>query len=248
MPGLLLVLVLAGCSLPDLPFLNSQPTPAGSLRPKFVNFQAPDLKMDLKIFQDVGCKLDQEGKLRCSPSEPPFNRLGCYEVTPASPLLGGLKPAASLMKCLLEPQPDVSVSENDYLYNEGCLAPSYVRYVLYKDRQFTLLKNLADLQAAFAPIETPAEALSYAMAATGFQAFFGLKDDNLRYKVAQIADTHVEIVEGRFDVTLYSYALCGCGPHAMNRRVVHVGPQGDINADDPLPVWEDPTQDQVCTD
>jgi len=247
-PGLLLLLVLVGCNLPDLPFLQTQPTPAGSLRPKFINAPAPALKMDLKIYEDIGCKPDQEGRLRCSVSEPPFDRLGCYEVVPASPLLGGLKPAAALMLCLLEPQPEAKISADDYLFNQGCLAPSYVRYVMYKDRQFTLVKNLAELKAAFAPIETPEEALSYAMAATGFQALYGLKDVNMRYLVAEIADTHVSMINGVYDVTLYSYNTCGCGPHAMNRRIVHVGAQGDVNADDPLPVWEDPAQDEVCVD
>ncbi len=250
MLSLYLLWVLVGCSLPDLPFLQTKPTPAGMLRPKFINATPPALKMDLKPFEEMGCKADLEGKLRCSPSQPPFDRIGCYEIIPVSPLLGGLKPSATLMQCLLEPQPDVQVPESEYLFNQaqGCLVPSYVRYVLYKDRQFTLLKNLSQLKATFAPIETPEEALSYAMTATGFRALYGLKDENMRYLVAEIADTNVKWVNGAYDVTLYSYNTCGCGPHAMNRRIVHVEPQGDVNADDPLPVWEDPTQDDVCVD
>lgn len=248
--GLLLLLMLVGCSLPDLPFLQSKPTPAGDLRPKFISATPPALTMDLKPFEEMGCKADQQGRLRCSPSQPPFDRVGCYEIIPVSPLLGGLKPSAVLMGCLLEPLPDVQIAPEEYFYNqaEGCLVPSYVRYVLYKDRQYTLLKNISQLKAAFAPIESPTEALSYAMVATGFQALYGLKDENMRYRVAEIADTRVQLQNGVFDVTLYSYNACGCGPHAMNRRIVHVSPNGDVNADDPLPVWEDPTQDGVCLD
>lgn len=249
LPFVFLLLAVLGCNLPQVSFLpTAQPTPAGSVRPTFVNYPAPATQMDLKPFQDAGCKADAAGKLRCPPGLPPFDKLGCYDIGLVSPYLAGLKPGAALMGCMLEPQPGTKVAADTYLYQQGCLAPTYMRLVLAAGGQIQLIKNLADLKKAAAPLDTPEKALAYAMAATGFQALFGLKDENLRYRVARIEDSHVTPTQGGYDVTLYSFATCGCGPHAMSRRIVHLNTAGDFNSDDPYPVWEDPAQDGICVD
>jgi hypothetical protein len=247
-PLFVLVLVTLGCSLPALPFLQSQPTPAGSIAPEFVNTQAPALSMDLTPFQDAGCKSDEQGALRCPPNLPPFDQFGCSEILDASPLLGGLTPAAPLMRCIRDQIPDQEMSPDLYLFNQGCLVGSYVSYVAYRDGQFILIKNRADLKAAFGPVESADEALSYAQAATGFKALYGLKNENMRYLAEKIADTQVQLEENQYRVTLYSFKTCGCGPHAMSLRLVFVKFSGDVDTYDPLPVWEDPTQDDLCVD
>jgi hypothetical protein len=241
-----LVLVGLGCNLPAL--FETSPTPAGKLRPTFVNIPAPVFSTNLKPFQDAGCKPDPQGKLRCPPNLAPFNRFGCVEIVQAPALLGGLKGGVPLMKCLLEAQPEKSLDPGEYFYDQGCLVPSYVRYLVYQDNQIVLLKNLADLKARFAPPATPEQALSYALAATGFQALYGLKDENMRYLKPQIEDTQVQAENGGYRLRLYSFGTCGCGPHAMRLRTVHIDAQGNLAVDDPQPVWEDPTLDEVCVD
>jgi hypothetical protein len=34
----------------------------------------------------------------------------------------------------------------------------------------------------------------------------------------------------------------------MRLRTVHIDAQGNLAVDDPQPVWEDPTLDEVCVD
>lgn len=247
-PLFLLILVTLGCSLPALPFLQAKPTPAGSIVPQFTNFQAPALSMDLQPFQDAGCKTDPEGQLRCPPNLPPFDKFGCFEITEASPLLGGLTPHTPLMRCIRDQIPDKELNPDEYFFNQGCLVGSYVRYLAYRGGQFELIRNPAELKAAFGPVESADEALSFALAATGFKALYGLKNENMRYLAPQISDTQVQIEENRYKVTLYSYATCGCGPHAMSLRVVYITFAGDVDVYDPQPVWEDPTQDDLCVD
>jgi len=248
-PVLFLALALIGCNLSALPFFGSaQPTPLGSIRPKFVNHPRPPLQLDPKPFQDAGCKPDPQGLLRCPPNVAPFNRLGCYDISQANPLLGGLKAGTGVMLCTLEPQPGASVPKDSYLYAQGCLAPNYVRLAVAQNGQFQVIKNLADLKKAFAPLDTPEKALSYSLAATGFQALYGLKDENMRYLAPQIEDTLVKQTAQGYDIQLFSFGTCGCGPHAMSIRPVHVTPAGDVVVDDAQPVWEDPAQDGLCVD
>ena len=243
-----LLLVTLGCSLPALPFLHPQPTPSGSITPEFVNYPAPALSMDLTPFIDAGCKSDAQGTLRCPPNLPPFDQFGCTEILEAPQLLGGLTPAAPLMRCNRDQLPDKELSPDQYFFNQGCLLGSYVNYLAYRDGQFILIRNQAELKAAFGPIDSADEALSFAMAATGFKALYGLKNENMRYLAAHIEDTQVIREENQYRVSLYSFATCGCGPHGMSLRVVFVKFNGDVGFIDPQPVWEDPTQDGLCVD
>ena len=250
LPFLLLSLVLLACDLPSLPFLNAQPTPAGSNRPTFINHPAPPLGFNLQPFKDAGCKPDPNNVLRCPASLPPFDQIGCDEILEASPLLGGLKGGVPLMLCVLEPDPDTTVDASNYVFNQDCTQEPYlVRYVAYVNGQFQLIKSVADLKALFTPLTNPDEALSYTLAATGLQALYGLKDDNMRYLTTTIEDSRVQADPGGgFTLALYSYALCGCGPHAMSYQAVRVSPQGDFQFAVPQPVWQDPTKDDVCRD
>ncbi len=244
---LIIALVLLGCSLPSLAFLQPKPTPSGTLRPTFINHPAPNFQSNVQPFKDVGCKLDPQGKLRCPPNNPPFDQLGCYEIVEGSPLFGGLG-KSPLMLCTIEPDPDVQLKAGEYLYNQSCRDGFFVRYVIFKDGGFQLVKNTDQLKAAYAPIETPDEALSYALAATGFQALSGLKDDNMRYLLPQIEDTYVQTGKDSFTINLYSYALCGCGPHATSLVMVTVSTNGDLTIGTPQPAWEDPSKDDLCVD
>ncbi|MDO8969246.1 MAG: hypothetical protein Q7U74_01070, partial [Saprospiraceae bacterium] len=169
----------------------------------------------------------------------------------ASPILGGMTPAAPLMLCLLEPaNPDTKIEPGEYIYTLGCsLTTYYVRFVAYKDNKFQLVKKSSELKAIFAPIQTSEEALGYAIARTGYSPLFSLKDSNMRYLVNQIEDTHVLASGDSFIVNLYNFNICGCAPHAMTRYDVKVSPDGSLLVQDAsVPVWEDPTQDEICND
>ena len=86
--------------------------------------------------------------------------------------------------------------------------------------------------------------------APGTLPFFGLKDGNMRYLVNQIEDTHVVIGETsvyRQSIRLeYLRLRPACDDplrcHGQPRRQCR---QSRIR---PLPVWEDPTKDDICND
>jgi hypothetical protein len=249
---IILALTLSGCSLTSLNIFQPQPTPAGTVRPKFINHAAPSQRMDLKPFTDAGCKPDPEGHLRC-PTIAPFDQMGCDEIIEAPPLFGALTPAVPIMQCMIEPSdPNFKMAENTFLYSTGCTqTTTYMRYIVYQNGKFRLIKMSSELKSVYEPIDTPDEALAYAMARTGYQAYFGLKDSNMRYLVNQIEDTTAVPGGEGFLVNLFSFEPCGCAPHVMSKVVVEVslrGVGGGIKILSTTPLWEDPTQDNVCND
>jgi hypothetical protein len=249
LPPLLAVLfTILACGMPDLPFFQTTPTPAGSIRPKFTNYRTPEFQIDIQAFSDAGCKPDPEGKLRCPPNLPPFDQVGCFEISAAPSILGGLTPAYPLMLCTIDANPGSEPTPDQYIYSVGCQEQTYFRLVIFKDGQPIAIKNRAELKAAFAPIDTPQEALSYAIAATGFSAYFGLKDENMRYITPTISDSYVENAQDGYVVHLYSYNECGCGPHATNTRRININRSGNVDIEDAHPAWEDPSKDDVCVD
>jgi hypothetical protein len=112
---------------------------------------------------------------------------------------------------------------DEFIYTDGCMMPIYVRYAIEKDGQFQLLKNQGELKATYAPIESPDEALSYALASTGLEARYNLETPSgYRYQVNQLEDTHVVETGDGYDVLLYHYQVCGCGPHTTSTVLLHV--------------------------
>ena len=73
-----------------------------------------------------------------------------------------------------------------------------------------LLKSRDDLQKAYAPITSEKEALSYAQAATGFQAISGFAaPPSYRYLVDKVKDCAAVLTGQGYLVNLYDYKQCG---------------------------------------
>ncbi len=175
--------------------------------------------------------------------------LGCAEIRLPGEVLGGLQPAYPLRACLAAHQPGERLAEGEFIYREGCLISDYIRYVVINDGGFVLLKSLADLQQAYAPIESEVEALSYALAASGLGVRYGLTSQpDLRYFVDQLEDTHVETVPQGYQVRLFDYKLCGCGPHPTYAVDVLVTSDGQLRELGREKIYEDPAEDKLCVD
>jgi hypothetical protein len=110
----------------------------------------------------------------------------------------------------------------------------YESFVLLQDGEFTLIASIFELQAAYAPIESANEALSYALVATGLSARYGLQGGESTpvtyYLVDTIQDTHVEETEDGYRVHLYSgyQPPCGCGTHTRYTVDVSVTRDGQV--------------------
>ena len=216
--------------------------------PQVNHHPQPDLSVESSIFEDVGCPL-VNGFQRCHPDSP-LTELGCQMIRNPSGLLGGLEPAYPLYICLTRPtSPSGSLPENEYIYSEGCLLRNYISYVIWKDEQFQLVRSQNDLQKTFAPIEAEAEAISYAIAATGLNARYGIETQRgYRYFVDRLEDTHVNRTSEGFIVSLFDYRLCGCGPHPTYSAEVLVRPNGQWEELNRVKLFEDPEQDNLCVD
>jgi hypothetical protein len=234
---------LAGC----IPGLASGPT--------VINHPQPELAIPSFAFEEVGCSLSEYGTGECS-SESPVAALGCRRVSRASDLLGGLEPSYPIAECWVEPyrhedpfSVEAQVEADGYLYRNGCLSPRYVRYIAQPPEGLRLLGTAEAFREAFAPIESPEEALSFALAVTGLSAYFGLEARRgFRYFADEMEDTHVVEVEGGYLVHLYHYQFCGCGPHTTSAIDVRVTTGGDVVRVSQEVLYEDPAEDDLCVD
>lgn len=216
--------------------------------PKIINHPQPDLSIDHQIFESAGCPLDS-GFQRCSP-ESPLADLGCKMIRPTGNLLGGLQPALPIYFCLSGAvSSDQKPLESEYIYAEGCLLKHYIKYVIWQDGQFQLVKSQQDFQEFYAPIESEIEALSYAVGITGLGAQYDQEPDRtFRYFVNEIEDSHVDRTQDGFMVHLFDYRLCGCGPHPTYSVEILIKPNGDWEEVNRTKIYEDPEQDDLCVD
>lgn len=101
----------------------------------------------------------------------------------------------------------------------------------------------------FAPIDSPEEALSFALAATGYSAYsqFDTLPD-FRFFSDTLESTRVEQDNAGYKVNLFYYQLCGCGPHTTSVVDVQVRKDGSLEIGELKKLYEDPTQDGLCVD
>jgi hypothetical protein len=200
----------------------------------------------------VGCKADEFGGWDC-PDDSPITALGCDQIDEPGELLGALDPAYPIARCLYFPiqnqQENPDALAEPRLFNEGCLLPVYVRYVVSQDAEFLTVNNITELQELFTPLESPEEALSYALAATGLEARYGLqRQPDYRYFQDTLEDTSVVEQDGGYEILLYHYQVCGCGPHTTSAVRLQVTREGEIEELSNNPVYEDPAEDGLCVD
>jgi hypothetical protein len=235
---LVLLLVLAGCN-----------------GPQFVNHPRPDFKVDFTVFEDVGCppvgKYGEYSARRCE-ADSPLLALGCDAIR-KDLALDGLEPAYPIAECIVSPDyaaeplavTEQMFAEGQYLFIEGDARPNFIRYVIFRDDNFELVATKDEFRSIFAPITTPAEALSYAKVLKHKLAgFYNLAyDPEYEYFVDAIEDTHVEEIARGYLVYLFTYDKLGCEPHIVETVVVEVTTDGivrEINRED---IYQAPPED-----
>jgi hypothetical protein len=223
--------------------------------PRVINHDPPDLSVSFNEFQEVACPTDGNGNLNCG-EDHPLSALDCDAILYPSSLFGGLNPAYPFALCQIDViygnssnETKAEIDGGEYFYYEGGLSGKYVRYVIFRNDEFLLLKSEKELRDVYAPIESPEEALSYALAVTNLSASYGIAvDPASKYVVDTIEDTFVTAARDGYDVLLYAYAAYGCGPHWTSAVLVHVSREGIIQELDRTNVFRDPNLDDVCFD
>jgi hypothetical protein len=225
--------------------------------PEFVNHSRPALTVDFSVFETVGCPPDEYGRMYCE-GDSPLAALGCDRIRKPSELLGGLEPSFPIGVCLVEPyrntdEPESAdarmPAEGEYFYRTGGLYPIFVRYVLFGDDQLRLIETEEEFRGIFSPIDSPDEALSYALAVTNLSAYYNLEfNPDYEYFVNELEDTHVDVVEDGYIVHLYRYQAFGCGPHNTSAVDLLITNQGSVEEVAREAVYKDPSEDDLCVD
>jgi hypothetical protein len=219
----------------------------GSAVPEVEHYPQPTLTVEAGEFLKDFCPPNEYGVRACHPQSLPA-RLGCEQVRDPGDVLGGLEPAYPIKVCLSSP-PEVELNEGEYLYNEGCSRPAYVRYLILDRDETRRLGTLEEMRQAYAPITTEEEALSYAVAVTGLGVRYGIDPPRgWRYFVDELQDTHVRRTTEGYLVHLYDYQFCGCGPHTTYAVDVLVTEDGQARETSRVKAFEDPAEDDLCVD
>lgn len=180
--------------------------------------------------------------------------LGCDKISTPPKQLGSLSPSYPMATCEFYPREhggdeNGMIAGQDYFYGTGGFIYVFMRYVIWKDNKFQLIKNETELQKTFAPIETPEEALSYVLTAKNLDAYYNLaKNPQYKYEVDVLEDTHVEKINNGYTLYLYQYEVFGCGPHWTYLIEVDLTTDGIIKQKGPKHVFRDPGEDHLCVD
>jgi len=223
--------------------------------PEFINHPQPELTIDVSVFEDAGCPQNEYGGLICS-DDSPLADLDCDLLAAPSDFVGGLDPAYPIAKCYFQSLLHYDdwdliyqVEDEGFMYSYGGLDLVYIRYVIYKDGEFELIKTLDEFQSTYAPIDSSTEALSYALASDDFFAYYEMEYENdLRYLVDVVEDTHVIEVDRGYLVHLYYYRFYGCGPHTTSAMDILVTREGEVEEAQVEGVFENPEEDNLCVD
>ena len=208
-------------------------------KPEFINHPSPNLAVSMDVFSD----------------DTLLANFGCNEIQTPSNLIGGLEPAHPIAICSIHPQGEMTeelmaeIESGQYFYYTGGLVGSFVRYIVYQDGEFVLLKTEEDLRKLFAPIESPDESLSYVLAVRNLSAYYGLHyDPAYEYEVDTIEDTYVTSDTDGYLVHLFHDQWFGCGPHWISEVDVHVSVDGTIEERSSRQLFRDPEIDDLCVD
>lgn len=240
---------LAACSSSMTPTVQPldfvQPTPAIQ---QVINHPQPSIsKLNVEVFrQAAGLPASEEPfsvSIESLNKSNPLASLDCLTIAEPDVLLGALDPPYPMVTCTAGTHVDQG------LYRVGCMFPGVMRYVVYRDGKFQSVASREELQALFAPITSENEALSYALALTGDEAKYGLNSlAGYRTFATVLEDTHVVKVDNGYQINLYEYSLCGCGPHSYKVVNLVITTDGSLIMLSRERAFEDPKDDGLCVD
>jgi len=224
-------------------------------QPRVINHDPPILSVSFIKFQEVACPLDENGNLNCGEGHP-LSALDCDDILYPPSLFGGLDPSYPIAICQIDviygnssDETKAEIDAGEYFYYAGGLSGIYIRYVIFRNDEFLLLKSEKEFRDVYAPIESPEEALSYALAVTNLSASYGIVlDSAYEYETDTIEDTFVTATSDGYDILLYAFAAYGCGPHWTSAVLVNVTKEGIIQELSQTNVFRDPNLDDVCFD
>jgi hypothetical protein len=130
-------------------------------------------------------------------------------------------------------------SKGSLKYGEGMMPVSY-EIMIKKEDRYLIISSESELKKIFAPVESPAEAISFVCALTHSKPLyvFDLSIRNKYYKKI-LNKTFVSIQDNDYVVRLYHFERFGCYPHSMYLITYLVTRNGDIKELSREKIYED---------
>lgn len=185
---------------------------------------------------------------------PILKSLGCDDIQPPPEDWGGLKPYLPMAICK-----HYKKSGGDYIRNSGCSVPVGEQYIVLTGTegkyQAKLIKSPEEFKKYFAPIETPAEAVSYISALTGAypvyefaeKYFIRTMEEDGEY-VGKMKPTEVKEKKDKFIVNLFDHMRCGCHRPELYEIEYEVTRDGYITQKKKKAVWQANRLYKICID
>lgn len=205
-----------------------------------------DITGDVSPFVDAGCINTGNWVLDCS-SSPQLSGFSCDPMRAADGL-GGLSPNVPIAECEFMDRAWIEGTEPGII-RTGCMAPFFRSYVIVEDGAFRQISSKEEFVKSFAPVETPEEALGFAIALT--KAFPIYEPDiPIGFKVFadEIRGTYAEETDAGFKVHLFYSEYCGCGNHPVYAVDYLVTRDGQVSQSSMEKMFEDPKLAGLCVD
>jgi hypothetical protein len=200
---------------------------------KIINHERPGLKLSSLEFSDLE---------KCDRLE-------------REDLWGGLTPNYPLVSCIRDftehTSWDAVLPNECFQIEKRFHRMSCQEYVIAKDGDYQHIRSMDDLRAVFAPVDSPEEALAFAlMSNNDYSALYGqVEKFGYVYYVETIEDTHVlsSLPEG-YTVNVFYITRFGCGHFDVIAINVKVSIGGQVKEINRYPIYRDPSRDGFCVD
>ncbi len=204
-----------------------------------------NLSSNSSAFADAGCSFD-DGYADCSRAGLD-KRFGCSSMRNASNDLGGLSPKLPIIECLIRAD-DFASGTDKGIVSVGCMITFYRSYIIEQDGRFKSISTKEEFRSQFAPVETPEEALSFAVALTdSFSKYDTSIPEGYFPVVKHIEPTYVEDEKnGTYKVHLFTEEYCGCGTHPLYAVDYLVARDGNVTEIDRKMIFN--STEIVCMD
>jgi len=208
----------------------------------------PDFKNDLSLFMDIGCALENGGSIIC-PNPSAITSSGCGNFHIPSSSLGGLNPAYPMIECWGW---DYSSEENDSVRLSACPSDPFYQYAISLGGYLSFIKNTNDFKTLFAPVETPEEAIGFAIALTGDDPLFDFtlpSDVKFSIDPSDFQLTYAEETDKGYEVLLFSDQGCGCHYLTLlTAKKYLVTSSGDVTLMDSYEIYHGADEGMICVD
>lgn len=211
--------------------------------PSLIEHPQPALTVVPLSYQGEVCN----GYLGCPSMLPewPYRDRATFET--AHDVLGGLDPALPIVEYSLLTQEEDTTILN--IYSGHCAFWFYYGYIVNQDGEMKVLDTAGKFKETFAPIDSANEALSYAVAMTGYAPMYNLESiENIDIQTPRLQETSVKKAGDGYVVHLFDWFICHCGPFYINTVDITVHKDGTLSIGEPQPGFRDPAMDGNCVD